>query len=337
MTSSAIDFYVAFQLWRTAIIIEGVYARYLGGAYGGQQLGAELDILRDSPVELVEQAQAALARPCHGPVERRAYRTRVVIGAGTERARRGDHDRPYRSTACSSSRAGRRRAAARAAPSSPNPASCTTSVRRCTRSASPRRRCARCPSIATGCAGSTRPSRSPIRSTTTRCLLERSVDATSARLGADGKAWTSLFAPVVDGGFGLVDDVLSPLSLPRHPITMARFGLHALRSAAALRRARFVGDRGCGAVRRGRCPCDPAARPAGHRRCRTLPRRPRPRRRLATGGGRFAGDRRRPRRRVAQPRGRGGVWAAGQQPRRVAPIHGGPRRRRAAQPRGHRR
>ena len=57
-----IDFYVAFQLWRTAIIIEGVYARYLGGAYGGQQLGAELDILRDSPVELIEQAGATLAR-----------------------------------------------------------------------------------------------------------------------------------------------------------------------------------------------------------------------------------------------------------------------------------
>ena len=59
---AAIDYYVAFQLWRTAIILEGVYARYIGGAYGGQQLGAELDILRDSPVELVELAQAALAR-----------------------------------------------------------------------------------------------------------------------------------------------------------------------------------------------------------------------------------------------------------------------------------
>jgi aminoglycoside phosphotransferase (APT) family kinase protein len=59
---AAIDFYVGFQLWRTAIILEGVYARYLGGAYGGQQLGAELDILRDAPVELVELAQAALAR-----------------------------------------------------------------------------------------------------------------------------------------------------------------------------------------------------------------------------------------------------------------------------------
>ena len=58
---SQIDFYVAFQRWRTAIILEGVYARYVGGAYGGQQLGAELDVLRDSPVELVDQARAALA------------------------------------------------------------------------------------------------------------------------------------------------------------------------------------------------------------------------------------------------------------------------------------
>jgi aminoglycoside phosphotransferase (APT) family kinase protein len=59
---SDIDFYVAFQLWRTAIILEGVYARYLGGAYGGQQLGAELDVLRDAPTELIEQAQITLAR-----------------------------------------------------------------------------------------------------------------------------------------------------------------------------------------------------------------------------------------------------------------------------------
>ena len=58
----AIDFYVAFQLWRTAIILEGVYARYIGGAYGGQHLGAELDLLRDAPVELIEQAGARLAR-----------------------------------------------------------------------------------------------------------------------------------------------------------------------------------------------------------------------------------------------------------------------------------
>jgi aminoglycoside phosphotransferase (APT) family kinase protein len=55
-----VDFYVAFQLWRTAIILEGVYSRYLAGAYGDQQLGDELAVIRDSPVELVEQAHARL-------------------------------------------------------------------------------------------------------------------------------------------------------------------------------------------------------------------------------------------------------------------------------------
>jgi phytoene dehydrogenase-like protein len=73
-------------------------------------------------------------------------------------------------------------------------------------------------------------------------LLERSVEATSTNLGVDGKAWTKLFAPPVDGGFGFVDDVLDPLSVPRHPITMVRFGIGALRSAASLRRSHFHGE-----------------------------------------------------------------------------------------------
>jgi phytoene dehydrogenase-like protein len=71
-------------------------------------------------------------------------------------------------------------------------------------------------------------------------LLERSVEATSARLGADGKTWTRLLGPVVDAGIGFVDDVLSPFSFPDHPFVMARFGLHALRSATAFTRGNFV-------------------------------------------------------------------------------------------------
>jgi phytoene dehydrogenase-like protein len=73
-------------------------------------------------------------------------------------------------------------------------------------------------------------------------LLQRSVQATSDGLGTDGAAWTRLFAPIVDAGFGLVDDVLSPLSPPRHPIAMARFGLKALRSATELTSSRFDGQ-----------------------------------------------------------------------------------------------
>jgi len=36
---SALDFYVAFGYWKLACIIEGVYARYAGGAMGGDRSG----------------------------------------------------------------------------------------------------------------------------------------------------------------------------------------------------------------------------------------------------------------------------------------------------------
>ncbi len=38
---SGIDYYIAFQSWRLAVISEGVYARYLHGAMGDQGIGAE--------------------------------------------------------------------------------------------------------------------------------------------------------------------------------------------------------------------------------------------------------------------------------------------------------
>lgn len=72
-------------------------------------------------------------------------------------------------------------------------------------------------------------------------LLHRSVAATAGGLGGDGRAWTCLFAPVVDGGLGLVDDVLDGVRLPDHPIALARFGRTAVRSAAGLVRSRFAG------------------------------------------------------------------------------------------------
>jgi aminoglycoside phosphotransferase (APT) family kinase protein len=42
---SQLDFYVAFAFWKLACIIEGVYARYLGGALG-QKDPAELEPFR---------------------------------------------------------------------------------------------------------------------------------------------------------------------------------------------------------------------------------------------------------------------------------------------------
>ncbi len=38
---SQIDFYIAFGYWKLACIVEGVYARYVGGAMGGDAKGFE--------------------------------------------------------------------------------------------------------------------------------------------------------------------------------------------------------------------------------------------------------------------------------------------------------
>lgn len=73
-------------------------------------------------------------------------------------------------------------------------------------------------------------------------LLHRDLDATAAGLGDDADAWRRLFAPLVRAGDDLVDSLLSPIALPRHPVTLARFGLPGIRSASALGRSRFRGD-----------------------------------------------------------------------------------------------
>jgi aminoglycoside phosphotransferase (APT) family kinase protein len=59
---AAIDFYVAFQHWRLAIILEGVYARYVHGAMGSDANAPEVAALGDSIYSLIEGAQAALSR-----------------------------------------------------------------------------------------------------------------------------------------------------------------------------------------------------------------------------------------------------------------------------------
>ena len=73
-------------------------------------------------------------------------------------------------------------------------------------------------------------------------LLHRSVDDTVAGLGADGAAWRRLMAPLTEGGLPVIDDLTAPLSLPRHPVRLARFGLDGVRPAASLGRRRFEGD-----------------------------------------------------------------------------------------------
>jgi phytoene dehydrogenase-like protein len=71
-------------------------------------------------------------------------------------------------------------------------------------------------------------------------VLDPSLDATAGGLGRDGRAYRGLMAPVVEAWPAIEADLLGPPRLPRHPVTAARFGVRALRSAAALARASFA-------------------------------------------------------------------------------------------------
>lgn len=66
-------------------------------------------------------------------------------------------------------------------------------------------------------------------------VLVRSLDATALGLGEDGRSWQRLFAPLAAGLPRLVEDVFRPVAhLPRHPLSLARLGLTALRSATGV-------------------------------------------------------------------------------------------------------
>ncbi len=77
----------------------------------------------------------------------------------------------------------------------------------------------------------------------TAVVVERSLAATATNLGPDGAAWQELMQPFAAAWPRLRYDVLAPLRMPHDPILMARFGLHAVRSAAALARDLFRGPR----------------------------------------------------------------------------------------------
>ncbi|HYN50864.1 MAG TPA: NAD(P)/FAD-dependent oxidoreductase [Thermoleophilaceae bacterium] len=74
-------------------------------------------------------------------------------------------------------------------------------------------------------------------------MLERSVELTARGLGADESAYRRLFAPLVRQADDLFAELLAPVRAPRHPLVLGRFGLSAVRSADALARSRFEGER----------------------------------------------------------------------------------------------
>ncbi|MEC5146465.1 NAD(P)/FAD-dependent oxidoreductase [Chitinophaga sp. 212800010-3] len=68
----------------------------------------------------------------------------------------------------------------------------------------------------------------------TAAFLSRSIDETAQALGKDETVYRRLVQPVADQWEALAAGILGPLTIPEHPFIMARFGLDALRSAAAI-------------------------------------------------------------------------------------------------------
>ena len=80
----------------------------------------------------------------------------------------------------------------------------------------------------------------------TAVLLERSPEAAAPDLGEDDTHWRRLFAPLVADVEPLFEDLLGPLHLPAHPLTLARFSARAAPPATTLARFAFRGERARG-------------------------------------------------------------------------------------------
>ena len=75
-------------------------------------------------------------------------------------------------------------------------------------------------------------------------VLYRGVDDTAAGLGVDGRAWQRTFGPLVRNWPKLLPQLLGPVvSVPRHPLAMARFGVGAVQPATWLAK-RFETEEG---------------------------------------------------------------------------------------------
>jgi phytoene dehydrogenase-like protein len=77
----------------------------------------------------------------------------------------------------------------------------------------------------------------------TAVALNRSIYETSEAMGVDGREYLRLMLPLAVRWPLLVDDVLAPLHVPRYPVLLARFGLHAWRDAISLANSLFRGHR----------------------------------------------------------------------------------------------
>lgn len=68
-------------------------------------------------------------------------------------------------------------------------------------------------------------------------VLSRDLERTLASLGEDGRAWGRLFGPMVEDFDKLLTDIFRPIvHVPKHPITLTRFGIRALMPATWIAR-----------------------------------------------------------------------------------------------------
>ena len=73
----------------------------------------------------------------------------------------------------------------------------------------------------------------------TAVLLHRDIANTAANLGKDGKAWQSLFSPLLRNWEILRHELLAPLGWTRHPLAMVNIGVNALWPASSFLKTRF--------------------------------------------------------------------------------------------------
>ena len=77
-------------------------------------------------------------------------------------------------------------------------------------------------------------------------VLERSIEETGATLGGDATRYRKLMEPLCRDVSPLLEDILSPLRVPRHPVVLARFGTRAGLPATSLARLAFHDERARG-------------------------------------------------------------------------------------------
>lgn len=74
-------------------------------------------------------------------------------------------------------------------------------------------------------------------------LIERSVQATAGKLGADSDNYSKVFEPLASEWENLSVDLLAPPRWPKHPMKVARFGISAIQPARRFAERRFGNDR----------------------------------------------------------------------------------------------